>query len=87
MITKPNAHRFSWVAVNKDGEYYSAQEIEVWTKNIAEAKVYKGSISNAKRWARSISGAVVILEVESVLRSSAKVTAPAMGAMKLRLRD
>lgn len=87
MITKPNAHRFSWVALNKDGAYYSAQEIEVWTKTIAEAKVYRGSISNAKRWARGISQAVMILEVESVMRASAKVTKPAMGAMKLQVRS
>lgn len=87
MITKPNAHRFSWVALNKDGEFYTAQEIEVWTKNIAKAKVYRGSISKAKEWARGISQAAMLLEVESVMRSSAKVTTPAMGAMKLQVRN
>jgi hypothetical protein len=48
--------------------------------------VYKGSIENALLWGKGIPQAVSILEVQSVSRSVEKSIAPAMGAMKFKLK-
>lgn len=64
MATVQMSHRLYWVILRRDGLYWGKSDS--WCKSLLEARTYRGSIIDAKKWARQIKEAHTLVEVEMV---------------------